>query len=178
MFKSYLKLAFRNLWKHKTTTAINILSLSVGLASFTLILLFLQHELSFDKDFKNGANIYRLVSDFGGGSSAPTVPYRYTTFLKNEIPEIEETARLDATNGTSIVQAMGNVDSTPFSVNSGYWVDPHFFDVLPFPFLQGNPADAFKAPNTVVLSATLAKRLFGNSYPVGKPVKITGTSYM
>src|ERR1700744_5530399 len=104
MFKTYLKLGLRTLWKHKTSTAINVLSLSVGLASCALVFLFFQHELSFDKEFAGNANIYRLVSDFGGGSGAPTVPYRYSEFLKSDIPEITETARLDATNGTVIVQ--------------------------------------------------------------------------
>jgi putative ABC transport system permease protein len=98
MFKSYLKLALRNLWKHKASTTINILSLSAGLASCALVFLFFQHERSFDKDFSNHDNIYRVVSDFGQGAMAPTVPYRYASFLKNEIPEIEETARLDPTN--------------------------------------------------------------------------------
>lgn len=176
MFRSYLKLALRNLWKHKTSTAINMLSLSVGLASCALVLLFFQHELSFDKKFPDSANIYRVVSDFGGGG-APTVPYRYATFLKDEIPEIEETARLDPTNGTVIVQAAENSHTTPYSVNSGYWVDPQFFDVLSFPFLQGNSKTAFTAPNTVTLSATLAKTVFGNTAPIGQPIRINNTIY-
>ena len=103
MFKNYLKLAFRSLWKHKTTTAINILSLSVGLASCALVFLFCQHELSYDKGFDNSQNIYRIVSDFGGGG-APTVPFPYTKFLKSEIPEIAQASRMDPTNGTVIVQ--------------------------------------------------------------------------
>lgn len=177
MFKSYFKLALRNLWKHKTSTAINILSLSVGLAACSLVFLFFQHELSFDKDFANNADIYRVVSDFGGGSGAPTVPYRYATLLKNEIPEIEETARLDPTNGTVIVQVAGGGNTTPYSINSGYWVDPQFFDVLPFPFLQGNCRTAFTTPNTITLSATLAKTLFGNSYPIGKAIKVNSAVY-
>ena len=64
MFKTYLKLAFRNLWKRKTTTAINVLGLAVGLACCALVFLFFQHELSFDKGFANGDRIYRVVSDF------------------------------------------------------------------------------------------------------------------
>ena len=85
MFKNYLKLALRSLWKHKATTAINILSLSVGLASCALVFLFCQHELSYDKGFDDSANTFRIVSDFGGGG-APTVPFPYTKFLKSEIP--------------------------------------------------------------------------------------------
>jgi putative ABC transport system permease protein len=177
MLKSYLKLALRNLWKRKTSTAINVLSLSVGLASSALVFLFAQHELSFDKGFNHSEDIYRIVSDFGAGSQAPTVPFPYAKYLKNEIPEIEQVSRLDATNGVSIVQVQGNGVSTPYSAGSGYWVDPAFFEVLSFHFLHGNRKTAFNAPNTIVLSASLAKKLFGETDPVGKVLKTGGNNY-
>ena len=176
MFKNYLKLAFRSLWKHKTTTAINILSLSVGLASCALVFLFCQHELSYDKGFDNSQNIYRIVSDFGGGG-APTVPFPYTKFLKSEIPEIAQASRMDPTNGTVIVQVQTGAPATPYSVDSGYWVDPEFFDIFSFHFLQGNRNAALNAPNTIVLSATLAQRLFGRANPLGKVLKTAGNLY-
>jgi putative ABC transport system permease protein len=177
MFKSYVKLALRTLWKHKTSTAINILSLSAGLASCALVFLFVQHELSFDKGFDDSASIYRVVSNFGGTSGAPTVSYRYETSLKSEIPEIAEVSRLDPTNGTTIVQASGMANATPYSEDSGYWVDPNFFDILSFRFLQGDRATALKMPNAIVLSATLAKKLFGQAYSLGHAVKVSGYSY-
>jgi putative ABC transport system permease protein len=176
MFKNYLKLALRGLWKHKTTTAINILSLSVGLASCALVFLFCQHELSYDKGFADSANIYRIVSDFGGGG-APTVPFPYTKFLKSEIPEIEQTARMDPTNGTVIVQAQSAAPAAPYSVDSGYWVDPTFFDIFSFHFIYGDRKSALNVPNTIVISASLAQRLFGPVNPVGKVLKTGGNSY-
>ena len=176
MFKNYLKLALRSLWKHKTTTAINILSLSVGLASCALVFLFCQHELSCDKEFDDSHNIYRIVSDFGGGG-APTVPFPYTKFLKSDIPEIAETSRMDPTNGTVIVQVQTEAPATPYSVDSGYWVDPEFFDIFSFHFLFGDRKTALNAPNTIVLSASLAQRLFGRANPVGKVVKTAGNLY-
>ncbi|MDB4901291.1 MAG: macB 1 [Mucilaginibacter sp.] len=177
MFKSYLKLALRNLWKHKTTTAINILSLSVGLASCALVFLFCQHELSFDKGFDHNEDIYRITSIFRDGSTAPIVAFPYVKYLKSEIPEIEQVSRLDATNGVSIVQAQGNGPSTPYSIGSGYWVDPQFFEVLSFNFLRGRLKTAFEAPNTIVLSASLAKKLFGQTDPIGKILKTAGNTY-
>lgn len=123
MFKSYLKLALRNIWKRKTTTAINVLSLSAGLASCALVFLFCQHELTFDKGFDRSGDIYRVVSTFKGGSQAPTVALPFATDLK-EIPQIEQASRLDATNGSSIVQVASNRASTPYTVDAGYWVDP------------------------------------------------------
>ncbi|MGZ3873787.1 MAG: ABC transporter permease, partial [Mucilaginibacter sp.] len=177
MFKSYLKLAFRNVWKRKTTTAINVLSLSAGLASCALVFLFWQHELSFDKGFDNGDDIYRVTSTFKDGSKAPTVGLPYATYLKSEIPEIERVTRMDPTNGVVIVQVPDVAASTPYTADSGYWVDPAFFNVLSFHFLQGDRKTAFAAPNTIVLSQSLAKKLFKQVYPVGKTLKAGSTIY-
>ena len=171
MFKTYIKLALRNLWKHKTTTLINISGLAVGLACCALVFLYFQHESSFDKGFDNGENIFRVTSTFKDGSQAPTVGMPYAKYLKAEIPEIEEVSRLDATNGTVIVQAQKTGISTPYAEESGYWVDPQFFNILSFHFLYGDKNTAFKTPNTVVLSQTLAKKLYGDAYPIGKTVK-------
>jgi putative ABC transport system permease protein len=176
MFKSYFKLAFRNLWKRKTSTAINVLSLSVGLASIALVFLFCQHEFSFDKGFDNYDDIYRVTSTFRDGSKAPTVALPYAKYLKAEIPEIEEVTRLDATNGVSILQAQGG-NQSPYAEYSGYWVDPSFFNVLSFHFLQGDRKTAFTAPNTLVLSESLAAKLFGRRYPIGKVLKAGSSTY-
>ncbi|ASU32761.1 ABC transporter permease [Mucilaginibacter xinganensis] len=177
MFKSYLKLAIRNLWKRKATTFINVLSLSAGLACCALVFLFCQHELSFDNGFDNGDDIYRVTSTFKDGSKAPTVGLPYAKYLKSEIPEIEQATRLDPTNGVTIVQAQGIGNSTPFAEDSGYWVDPNFFEVLSFHFLQGDRKTALAAPNTIVLSQSLAQKLFRQTNPVGKTVKAGSTTY-
>jgi len=177
MFKTYIKLALRNLWKHKTTTLINISGLAVGLACCALVFLYFQHESSFDKGFENAENIYRVTSTFKDGSQAPTVGMPYAKFLKAEIPEIEEVSRLDATNGTVIMQAQKAGVSTPYAEDSGYWVDPDFFHILSFHFLHGDRNTAFKVPNTIVLSQTLAKKLYNNTYPVGKTVKVGAVTY-
>jgi putative ABC transport system permease protein len=177
MFKNYLKLAVRNLWKRKTTTFINVLSLAAGLTCCALVFLFWQHELSFDKGFDNADDVYRIISTFKDGSKAPTVSLPYAKFLKAEIPEIEQVSRMDPTNGVTIVQAQGTGTQTPFTEDSGYWVDPDFFNVLSFHFLQGDRKTAFNAPNTIVLSQSLAKKLFGQVYPVGKPLRAGSTIY-
>jgi putative ABC transport system permease protein len=177
MFKSYLKLALRNLWKRKTTTFINVLSLSAGLASCAWVILFFQHELSFDKKFDTHDDIDRVTSTFKDGSKAPTVGLPYAKYLKNEIPEIEQVSRMDPTNGVTIVQAQGAGVSTPYTADSGYWVDPEFFNVLSFHFLQGDRKAAFSAPNTIVLSESLAKKIFKQVYPIGKTLKAGSNIY-
>lgn len=176
MFKTYIKLALRNLWKRKITTLINVLGLAVGLACCALVFLFFQHELSFDKGFDNGDDIYRITSTFKDGSKAPTVGLPYAKYL-SEIPEIEKVSRMDPTNGVTIVQVQGAGASTPYTEDSGYWVDPNFFDVLSFHFLHGDRRTAFVAPNTIVLSQSLAKKLFGQVYPIGKTLKAGSATY-
>ncbi|MGZ3764180.1 MAG: ABC transporter permease [Mucilaginibacter sp.] len=177
MLKTYIKLALRNLWKRKTTTLINVFGLAVGLACCALVFLFFQHELSFDKGFDNRDDIYRITSTFKDGSKAPTVSLPYAKYLKSEIPEIEQVSRLDPTNGVTIVQVQGAGYSTPYTEDSGYWVDPGFFDLLSFHFLQGDRKTAFAAPNTIVLSQSLAKKLFKQAYPIGKSLKAGSTVY-
>ncbi len=177
MFKTYVKLALRNLWKHKTTTIINISGLALGLTCCALVLLYFQHELSFDKGFDNRDDIYRVTSAFSDGSKAPTVGLPYASYLKAEIPEIEQVSRLDPTRGATVVQAQGTGNSTPFTANSAYWVDPQFFQVLSFHFLQGDRRTAFSAPNTIVLSQSLAEKLFKGTYPIGKTLKAAGGIY-
>lgn len=177
MFKSYLKLAIRNLWKRKTTTAINVFSLAIGLTCCALVFLYWQHELSFDKGFDNRDDIYRITSTFKGESKAPTVGLPYAKYLKSEIPEIEQVTRIDPTNGSVIVQVQGAGPATPYIQDSGYWVDPQFFEVLTFHFAQGNRKTAFAAPNTIVLSQSLATKLFNQTSPIGKTVKAGATTY-
>jgi putative ABC transport system permease protein len=173
MFKSYLKLALRNLWKRKTTTAINVLSLSVGLASCALVFLFCQHELSFDKGFDNNDDIYRVTSNFSDGSKAPTTALPFYKYLKSEIPEIEQLSRLDINYN----KVKGGSQPTPFSVDAGYWVDPQFFKIFSFHFLYGNRKTAFDAPNTAVISQSLSQKLFGHTYPIGKTLKAGSNTF-
>jgi len=176
MFKSYLNLAFRNLWKRKTSTIINVFGLSVGLACCALVFLFVQHEQSFDKGFDNNKNIYRITVAISGGGKAPTVAMPYARYLKSEIPDIEQVSKLDA-QGTTIVQVKQGSGATPFTVNNCYWVDPTFFDIFSFHFLQGERKTALDAPNTIVLSQSLAEKLFGKIYPIGKLLKAGNNTY-
>ncbi|MBS1532217.1 MAG: ABC transporter permease [Bacteroidetes bacterium] len=177
MHKTYFTLAFRNLWKRKTTTAINIIGLAVGLACCALVFLYFQHELSFDKGFDNRDDIYRVTSTFKDGSSAPTVGLPFAKYLKGEVPEVLDVARMDPTVGSVIVEAQGTADPVPYVQDSGYWVDPNFFGLLSFHFLYGNRYAAFSAPNTIVLSQSLSEKLFKGIYPIGKTLKVGTVIY-
>jgi putative ABC transport system permease protein len=177
MFKSYIKLALRNLWKRKTTTLINVFGLAIGLACCALVFLFVQHELSFDKGFDNADRIYRVLTTFKDGSSAPTTVMPFATYLKSEIPEIEQVSRLDASKCTCVIQVNDGNDHTPYTVDNGYWADPSFFDIFSFHFSEGNRNTAFNAPNAIVIAEPLAQKLFGNSNAVGRTIKTNNNIY-
>ncbi len=176
MFKSYFKLALRNLWKRKTTTFINVFGLAIGLACCALVFLFVQHEFSFDKGFNDADNIYRVITTFKDGS-APTTVMPFATYLKSEIPEIKQVSRLDASKCTCVIQVNDGNDHTPYTVDNGYWADPSFFDIFSFHFSQGNRNTAFNSSNTIVIAEPLAQKLFGNSNAVGRTIKTDNNIY-
>ena len=124
MFSSYLKIAFRNIGRTKTFSAINIAGLVVSLTAFILMALYIEYEFSYDKFNKQAANIYRVVDDkqtnalmqHGAGSAAPVAPA-----LQAEFPQIQQAARLISTTllvkyGDKLFQERGiyYADASPF----------------------------------------------------------------
>src|SRR3569833_4121394 len=109
MFRNYFKVAFRNLWKNKGFTAINIIGLSVGLATCLLILLYVMDELSFDKYNDKANRIYRVDSDimFGGNHFVMAVtPEPMGATIKNDYPEVEAEARFRSYGGFLYAKAV------------------------------------------------------------------------
>jgi len=177
MFRSYFTVASRNLLKRKISTGVQIIGLAIGLACCILVALYFRRELSYDRGFEHGDRIHRVVSDFKDGSRAPTAPWVYSSLLKQEIPEIDAVSRLDAKNSPCIVKAMDDTAAVPYLEWTGYWVDPNFFDLFSFHFMSGDRKTALSAPNTIVLSAEVAQRVFHGVYPVGKRMRAGNTEY-
>lgn len=166
MIKNYIRIAIRNLFKHRGFSLINIIGLTVGLTICLLILLFIKDELSYDKYNQNYDRIYRVQlhgrisnSDFDMAvSCAPIGPT-----LKNELPEVENFARLHAF-GIPVIRYKDKV----FSEDRFFWADSTVFDVFSFGFIRGNPKTALVKPQSVVLTESMAKKYFGNDDPLGK----------
>ena len=94
MFSNYFKSAWRSIWKNKTTTAINIIGLSVGMTAAILIFLWVQNEMNYDNYHKGAANIYRLTTNVrANGWIWETTPLLLADAAKKEVPEIEKTTR-------------------------------------------------------------------------------------
>ena len=154
MYKNYLKIALRTLLKHKGYSSINIVGLGVGMACCLLILLYVGHELSYDRFHEQGAHIYRLQMDRYEGnekvfSSAVTFPMVGPT-LYNEVPEVIDYARLLPTGG--VVQH----DAVQFREDAVFYADSTFLTLLSYPLRRGDPETALIEPNIPIDVGPLA----------------------
>jgi len=171
MLRNYFKIAFRNLWKNKGYSAINIFGLAIGLATCLLITLYVTDELSYDRFNTNADRIYRINSDiqFGGGNlhMVQTSDMMGQT-LKKDYPQVEQYTRIYANEGSKLIKKGNEFINEPDIV----YVDSTFFDVFTFPAIDGNTKTALNEPNTVVLSETAAKKYFSTTNAVGKTIEI------
>ncbi|HVX50332.1 MAG TPA: ABC transporter permease, partial [Chitinophagaceae bacterium] len=168
MFKNYFKTAWRNLWKNRAYTAINIIGLSVGMAACIIIMLFVTYEKSFDNFHTK--NIYRLneVQKFPGMVASQKVGlsmFPMGPTMKNEFPEILNYSRIHWMFNYPIK----NNDKTVF-FPAMFYVDSTFLQMFNFKLLRGNRADVLQKPNSIVLTEASAEKLFGKTDPIGKSI--------
>ncbi|MCG3156379.1 MAG: hypothetical protein DKINENOH_03003 [bacterium] len=170
MLKNYLKTTLRVLLKQKLFSLINVFGLAAGLSVTLLLLLYLQAELSYDKSFDRGEQIYRVlrkseVNEKGyliGITSGP-----YAPALKNDLPESIHDA-LRVLPGDGLVK----YENRTFMEKKFFLADENFFEFFPFPMAQGDPATALASPNGVVLTAATARKYFGGADPMGKVLRV------
>ncbi len=175
MFKNYLKVALRNLWKNKAFSALNIIGLASGLAVCLLIVLYVVDELSYDKYNKNADRIYRLDADiyFNNTSAIFAVaPDPLAPTLKRDFPEIEEAVRINNQSDILVKKDNQNVQD-----HNAAFADSTFFKVFTIPMIAGNPATALKEPNSIVIDETTAKKYFNSTNVVGKTLVVDNTNY-
>ncbi|MGN6638700.1 MAG: ABC transporter permease [Mucilaginibacter sp.] len=169
MIRNYFITAFRNLWRNKAFSLINIVGLSVGLACCMLIFLYTMDEVSYDRFNINAANIYHLVVDSKGPdgqihkfSSTGDMP---GPNFKRQLPEIEDFVRIQ---GGSYTIKRG----TEVFDQDALYVDSNFFSVFTFPLLYGKPQNALNDPHSIILSEEVAEKYFGKQNPVGKTLDL------
>jgi len=175
MIRNYLKIAFRNLWRHRAFSLLNITGLTMGMIAFFLIFLYVQFELSYDAFHHKSDRIYRIVCDIktptetlNASQPAWAVPQHAAQYF----PEIESAVRV--ITGDNILIQKGDVK---FQEQDVAWADSTFFQVFDFPLLKGNPKTALNNQLSVVLSETAAKKYFGDANPIGQSLSITGDHY-
>ena len=169
MFRNYLKIALRNLIRHKGFSFLNITGLAIGMVCTTLILFWVQHELSFDRYHKNGKKIYRILQHI---QYAEVVTWAINQgplgpALKQEIPEIVEQARF------CFARWRMKYNDDVYSELGGY-TDPSLFKMFTIPFVEGDPETALADPRSVVMTEEVAQKIFGNEDPIGKTINVAG----
>jgi putative ABC transport system permease protein len=181
MFHNYFKVALRNLYRQRAFSLINIFGLAIGLMCFTLILLFVYHELSFDRFHYKPQQVYRVVKDFvnDDGTKIPdaTTPPALAPALQKELPEVAYTTRIFPGWGQKFLL---EYEDKRFYETNLMSVDSSFFDVFTFEFVQGNKTIAFQQPHSILLTQKAAIKYFGKQDPMGKFIKLPfngGTNY-
>lgn len=174
MIKNYLKIAFRNLWRHKAFSFINIMGLTVGITAFFLIFMYVKFELSYDAFHSKADRIYRIVCDVKTPTetiNASGPAWAVAPHVKTEFPEIESAVRID---NASLLVRRGDIK---FQEDHSLFADSSFFHVFDFKLLKGNPKTALKEKFSIVLTETAVKKYFGKEEPIGKTVLLTDGNF-
>jgi len=172
MLKSYFNIVIRNFLKGKAFSLINTIGLALGISCFTLIMLFVENEISYDKFHNNSEDIYRIVKDFVNedGTRIPdaTTPPALSVALKNELPEVEHVTRFFPNWGRRNLLEYG--DKRFYELNL-LRVDSNFFNVFDFQFIHGSKEHPFNGIHSILLTETTARKYFGDENPVGKIIQ-------
>jgi putative ABC transport system permease protein len=172
MLANYLKIALRHLQKNKLYTTVNLLGLSVGIASCLLIGLYIWHELSYDRFHQNADRIARVTWQYNFGDAetkTATTGTKVGPELQRRFPEVEAYVR--TLKYTRVV----GYGAQQYEEKGFLYADSAFFTAFSFPLLKGDPKTALDAPDKLVITKTAAKKYFGSEDPMGKTVKVGGT---
>lgn len=178
MIKNYLLLFSRNLLRQRLFSAINLLGLTVSIASTIIICLYVQHEFSYDNFHPHADRLYRVNQTFIWAEDA-TAQFSRTgpgvaNALREELPEVELITSLHTPGDFVISYEKPSHEVIAFQEDKILAADTNFFKVFNFQLIYGNPADAFSQANTMVMTRDAAQRYFGNQNPIGKLVKLGG----
>jgi len=170
MFKNFLKIAFRNIQRHKNYSFINIFGLAIGLASFLLIMLWVLDELSYDRFHENAAHLYRVEQDqhySGGVFHVNVTPYPMAEGLKAEIPEVRYATPYPFT-GTILLR----YGEKSFFERGTRAVTEDFLHMFSFPLIRGEKTTVLDNPFSIILTEEMASKYFGDQDPVGQIITI------
>ncbi len=170
MFRNYLVTAFRDFFRHKLYSFINLAGLTVGLACVIFVLLFVRDELSYDRWIPGTENLYRVekIAYLKGRDplNIAIPPFVLPAAMQNGIPEVTAISRLYYTTMTMFA------GDRPFREHVAS-VDPNFFRVIRMKLVAGDPALAFKDPESAVISESAARRYFGTVNAIGRIMRTT-----
>ncbi len=166
MWKNYLKIALRSIRNNRFVSFINIIGLGIGLTAGVFVLLYVKHELTYDKWIADQDNIYRVYR-LWGEKGHTYIPGPAAEAARNEIPEIKSATRFN-----SNVDILAERNGQHYTIPTAAYVDSTFFHTIPLEFAFGRPQNAFNRVNTAVLSFDMAQKIFGQTDPVGQTLLI------
>ena len=174
MLRNYIKVAFRNMKRHKGFSFINIFGLAIGLSCSLLIFSYVLDELSYDRFHQDADRIYRIITDFKSENSEDRgllTSYIFAKTLRENYPEKFLVTQIKLRG--SVV----TVDSKSIGSERIIGADNSFFDVFTYQFVRGNPRTALNSPNEVIITDGAALRYFGNTEAVGQTIQIDDDPY-
>ncbi|HEY5824905.1 MAG TPA: FtsX-like permease family protein, partial [Cyclobacteriaceae bacterium] len=175
MFKSYFTIGLRNLLRQKGYSFIKIAGLAFGLAASMIIYLYVQEDLSYDKFNHNYDNIARLLTiDQAEGVSSKLVAVTAPALgpaVETELPEVLKSVRMSGGGRLDL-----SYEENLLKCDAGFRTESSFFEIFDFKILEGKKEKVLDEPNTIVITQTLAKRLFGDDNPIGKVIKLNQTT--
>ncbi|MGB3467105.1 MAG: ABC transporter permease [Cyclobacteriaceae bacterium] len=181
MLGNYFKVTYRNIFRQKVFSALNVTGLAIGLICFILIYLFIQDELSYDRFHTKSDRIYRVLEHFeseGVGEHSASQPFPTGPTLKSEFPrQVEHAVRLF--NFQSPTLALANKkQEKAFNESRFFFADSTFLQVFDFELLKGNRQTALDKPNTILITSSMAEKYFGNEDPIGKSLEFQGVQQL
>ena len=164
MFRNYLRTAFRNILRYKGFSTIVITGLTIGIAIFALVFLYVNQELSYDRFNENYDRIYRLEN--GEWALTGTA---YAPEIAQQFPEVISSTRVSIWEG---MEATIKIHDHLMKINNLIYADSGFFNIFSFRFIKGNPKHAMDDPNAIVLTESMARKIFGDEDPINKSFMI------
>lgn len=173
MFKNYFKTAFRNLWRNRQFSIINIAGLALGMAVFLFITQYVAFEWNANRFNKNYNELYRVNAQYKEGNTEYYLPPGIAPVAKQQIPAIENYVRVADGIAAGVLSYLGQTetDTKTFREESMLYVDGSFLNVFSFPLVAGTASLA--EPKTLALSETISRKLFGTADVVGKTVTVS-----
>ncbi|RZL33963.1 MAG: ABC transporter permease, partial [Pedobacter sp.] len=170
MFKLNLKIALRNLWKNKTSSFINVIGLTIGLAACLMLLLYVSYEWNFDKQAKNSANVFVAMTNVPGEGNKIAATFNGTTtalapLLKQNLPEVKYVARMDYGKKSLIANGQNSYKK------DSKFAEPDILKMYDYQFISGDAKTALINPLSVILTESTAKTLFGTADVLNKSVR-------
>jgi putative ABC transport system permease protein len=182
MIRNYLKIAFRNVWKNKTYALINVAGLAIGMAACFFIFQYTWFERSYDRFHQHHDRLYRVplsyTGSFGGRKPLASNHPAAAPAMLAEFPEVENAARIVPsrvfvkTSTLSYDNGKGSVKR--FIEPKSYFADPSFLEMFSYPFKAGSAATALQDPNSIVITASIARKYFGEEDPLSKIIQVNG----